>query len=160
MEVLKNDDKVVSIAPENAELYEILKKLPSPKKQMNLNKDQRYWWKWFGATFLKTDQLAELDLIHLQRAAFWMDARCKAYAVIEEKGYFGGLVQTYTTGAQNISPHLTVVEKADKNLDEISAHFGLSIRDRQKLKKVQAPDSGQLDLFETIEKMMKKGAAV
>ena len=149
-----------SIAPENTELYEVLKKLPGPKKEMNLTRDQKKWWIWFGKEFLKTKQISQLDLVHLQRAAFWMDARCKAYKVIEEKGYQGGMVQTYSTGATQIAPHLTVVEKADKNLDEISAHFGMSIKDRSKLKTNKPPvDDGQLDFFEELKKMMNSGAA-
>nr|WP_299385565.1 P27 family phage terminase small subunit [Allomuricauda sp.] len=151
----KNKEGVVSIAPENKELYDVLEKLPRPKKDMKLTKEQKRWWTWFGVEFLKTKQLSELDLVHLQKAAFWMDLRSQAYEIITEKGYKGGVVQTYSTGAQQISPHLTVVEKADKALDDISAHFGLSIKDRHRLKKTEKIDPGQLDLFEAY---MKKKA--
>ena len=134
--------------PEEKALYNILKKLPTPSPRMNLSKNQKYWWKWFGVEFISTNQFSKVDLQHLQSAAVWMDARCQAIEKINEKGY-AGLVQTFAAGATNISGHLTIVEKADKQLDKVSAHFGLSIRDRQKLK-VEKADSTQLSLFETV----------
>jgi len=134
--------------PEEKSLYDILSKLPSPKKEFNLTKSQKKWWYWFGREFIQTKQISLLDLSHLQKAAFWMDARCQAYAEINEVGY-KGLVQRFPSGATNITGHVSIIEKADKNLDEVSAHFGLSLRDRQKLK-TQKEDSTQLSLFETV----------
>jgi hypothetical protein len=136
------------VADQEKKLYDILSKLPSPKKEFNLTKSQRKWWYWFGREFISTRQLSLLDLTHLQKAAFWMDARCQAYAEISELGY-KGLVQRFPSGATNITGHVSVIEKADKNLDDVSSHFGLSIRDRQKLKN-QKEDTNQLSLFETV----------
>lgn len=148
--VHKSDGEIVT--PEEKILYDVLKKLPSPKKQFNLSLEQRKWWYWFGREFISTKQITELDLIHLQKAAFWMDARCKAYEKINELGY-AGLVQKFQSGATNVTGHISIIEKADKNLDDVSAHFGLSIRDRQKLK-VENQNTGQLSLFETIAKKL------
>jgi len=136
---------------EAAALYEVLEKLPKPEASMKLNSSQKKWWYWFGVEFISTNQLTKLDLIHLQQAAFWMDARCQAIRVINEKGY-EGLVQTFKTKATNITGHVSILEKADKNLDSVSAHFGLSIRDRSKLKAVKTSDDSQLSLFEEIMK--------
>ena len=134
--------------PDEKKLYEILLKLPSPKKEFNLTKAQRKWWYWFGKEFIQTKQISLLDLSHLQKAAFWMDARCQAYAEVTELGY-KGLVQRFPSGATNITGHVSIIEKADKNLDDVSSHFGLSLRDRQKLKTTDT-DNNQLSLFETV----------
>ena len=131
---------------EEAKLYKILLELPKPDVKMKLSNGARYWWYWFGVEFIETNQFSTVDLMHLQKAAFWMDARCQAYFEIKTKGYKGGLVQTFQSGATNVSGHVSIVEKADKHLDEVSAHFGLSIRDRQKLKVEETNDS-QLSLF-------------
>ncbi len=143
LEVHKGD----SVASESeVDLYQILESLPDPDVKMKLTPQQKYWWYWFGKEFVKTKQISQLDLMHLQKAAFWMNARCQAYFEINKKGY-KGLVQTFEKGYTNITGHVSVVEKSDKHLDEVSAHFGLSIKDRQKLKVESTPDN-QLSLFD------------
>lgn len=140
---------------EEQKLYDILNKLPQPKKEFNLSREQRIWWYWFGREFIQTNEFSPLDLPHLQKAAFWMDARCQAYEKINELGY-KGLVQTFESRATNITGHLTLVEKADKHLDDVSSHFGLSIRDRQKLKKATDPNPNQLSFLAALEMLDKK----
>jgi phage terminase small subunit len=127
-------------------LYQVLEDLPKPERSFKLNNRQKFWWAWFGLEFIKTNQLTKLDLMHLQRAAFWMDARSQAIAKINAKGY-SGLVQVFATGANNVSGHVSIIEKADKALEDVSSHFGLSIKDRSKLKQPSV-DPGQLDLFD------------
>jgi len=154
MEVAHKSNGEIKTKENNAEsaaLYEVLKKLPKPEASMKLSRAQKKWWYWFGLEFISTDQLTKVDLIHLQQAAFWMDARCQAIKVINDKGY-EGLVQTFKTKATNITGHVSILEKADKHLDSVSAHFGLSIKDRIKLKNVKTSDSGQYDLFKDMMK--------
>jgi hypothetical protein len=136
------------VTPSEKKLYEVLLKLPAPKKEMNLTASQKKWWYWFGKEFVQTRQTSLLDLTHLQKAAFWMDARCLAYSEIAELGY-KGLVQKFPSGATNITGHVSIIEKADKHLEDVSSHFGLSLRDRQKLK-TETTDTSQLSLFETL----------
>jgi phage terminase small subunit len=133
-------------------LYEVLKELPKPEASMKLNAAQKKWWYWFGYEFVSTKQFSKLDLTHLQKASFWMDARCKAYAEANKLGY-RGLVQTYDKGYTNVTGHISIIEKADKHLDEVSAHFGLSIKDRQKLKAVETGDE-QLSLFAKVKEVL------
>ena len=141
--------KVVELPQEEQELYEVLKELPKPPAASGLNDAQTIWWYWFGKEFLKTRQFSKLDLTHLQKAAFWMDSRCQAIKEVNQRGYLGGLVQKFDSGATNVSGHVSIIEKADKHLDEVSAHFGLSIKDRQKLKVPEKAD-GQYDLFSSL----------
>ncbi len=145
-------DGPVESQKEEQPLYEILKALPKPDAKFKLSASQKKWWYYFGYEFVKTKQLAQLDLVHLQKASFWMDARSKAIAEVNKKGY-KGLVQTFEKGYTNITGHVSIIEKADKRLDEVSAHFGLSIKDRQKLKADVAPD-GQLGLFDQVYKKL------
>lgn len=142
------------VTKEEKALYEALKKLPQPSVNFNMSKDQRKWWFYFGHEFIKTNQVSNVDLIHLQKLAFWMDARCKAYEQIEQLGY-NGLVQKFASGATNVTGHVTIIEKADKHIDEVSAHFGLSIRDRQRLKK-QETNPDQLSLFEKVAEKLSQ----
>lgn len=149
--------KVVSISEKEKikqELYEILEQLPKPPSQANLTSDQQFWWYWFGNMLVKTKKFANADLPHLQRAAYWLDTRCKAIKIQSIKNEkagpdsMPGHVQVYSSGASNVSPYVTLIEKADKALNEISSHFGLSIRDRNKLSKPEEVDPGQTSLFD------------
>ncbi len=149
MEVVHNEqiDKKENTTLEQTKLYKILEELPKPLVQMKLSRSQKKWWYWFGYEFVGTNQFTKLDLAHLQKAAIWMDARCQAIEQMNQKGYVGGFVQYFSSGASNVSAHISILEKSDKHLDEVSAHFGLSIKDRQKLNIEETPDN-QLSLFE------------
>ena len=138
---------------ENASLYEVLKKLPKPLASMKLNAAQKKWWAWFGLEFLSTKQLTKVDLLHLHEAAFWMDVRCQAIKVVNDLGY-KGLVQTFATGATNITGHVSIIEKADKHLDSVSAHFGLSFKDRNKMKSPEVSNANQMSLFDEVLKKL------
>ena len=151
-----SDVKTETSAEEKQLLYDVLEKLPQPRKHFNLSDDQKKLWYWFGAQFLKTKQLTELDLIHLQKAAFWLNQRNNNIRQINRlngKDPFGvaGTVQTFVNGANNVTGYISIVEKADKHLDEVSSHFGLSFKDRKRLA-IESVETGQLDLFETFLK--------
>lgn len=150
LEVYKGDGLVKKSSEDN--LYEILKSLPDPDVKMKLTASQKYWWFFFGVEFLSTKQISKLDLIHLQDAAVAMDLKCKIIKVINDKNKasdngIGGVVQKFPSGATNITGYQSALKDCIKMLDEISSHFGLSIKDRQKLK-VEKADDGQLSLFE------------
>lgn len=155
MEVI-HKGKVIPLSTEDKKLYEVLKKLPAPDAAMKITRSQKKWWVWFGVELLSTKELSKLDLIHLQKASFWMDARCQAYKKVSELGY-NGFVQTFKNGATNITGHISIIEKADKHLEDVSSHFGLSIRDRSKLKVEKPVDNSQLTLFEQLKNTLTKG---
>ncbi len=133
---------------EVSSLYEILKELPKPETSMKLNAAQKKWWCWFGCEFVATKQFSKVDLMHLQQAAFWMDARCKAISEVNKSEGISGLVQKFASGATNVTGYVSIIEKADKHLDSVSAHFGLSIKDRKKLNETEAGNNKQYDLFD------------
>lgn len=133
---------------EEQKLYEILSELPKPETKFGLTASQKYWWFWFGKEFVKTNQFSKLDLVHLQTAAIWLDARNNCLKKInklnrKDPDKVKGWVQTFANGANNVTGYVSILEKAGKHIDTVSAHFGLSIKDRQKL-----------DTAETNEKQM------
>jgi len=149
MKVVKLEEK----QKQKKELYTMLTTLPKPPVQFKLSASQKYWWRWIGVTLVKTNNVAELDLLHLQRAAYWLDVRCRMIHIqnVKQKhatpGTAPGLIQTFSSGAQQTSVYTQLIEKADKALGEISSHFGLSIRDRNKLAAPPEVDPAQTDLF-------------
>ena len=153
--------KVKSLSPDEKKLYDILAKLPTPKRDFNLTKDQRKWWYWFGKEFLSTKKLVEGDLLHLQNAAFSMDQRNKIIAKINKlnsKDVDGvaGWVQTFKNGASNISAYQTSYDKATKQLNDVSEYFGLSFAHRQKINNPGSNNNGQLSLLDQISDMLHK----
>lgn len=142
---LVGDNEVVEV---NKNLFEILKKLPSPISKFNLSKDQVFWYKFFGQQLVDTKKLTKPDLIHLHRLATSVDYYVQAESKINELGFDGGLIQTFKGGATNVSGYVTIREKMIKDIDELSKHFGFSFKDRSKLVEIKNTDSGQTDLFD------------
>lgn len=131
----------------NNDLYEIITKLPAPISKFNLTKDQKFWYKYYGDQLVNSNKLTKTDMFHLHRLARSIDYYLQAEDEIASRGYFGGLIQTYVSGASNVSAHLTLREKMLKDIDEISKHFGFSFKDRAKLVQIKE-DPQQLDLFD------------
>ena len=145
MKIVKGDGEVVDV---NKNLYEILKKLPAPNSKFSLNKDQKYWYEYFGQQLVDTGRLTKPDLFHLHQLATSVDYYLQAELKIRELGFDGGLVQTFKGGATNVSGYVTIREKMIKEINELSKHFGFSFKDRSKLIDPKATDAGQTDMFE------------
>ena len=145
MKVIKNDGEIAEV---NKNLYEILKKLPVPSSKFNLTKDQKYWYEYFGQQLVDTKKLTKPDLIHLHQLATSIDYYIQAENKIREKGFNGGLIQTFKGGATNVSGYVTIREKMIKEINELSKHFGFSFKDRHKLIDSTPTDEKQTNLFE------------
>lgn len=131
---------------ENQNLYAVLEKLPAPMKRFSLSKNQNFWYNHIGKILVETKKLTAPDLIHLHAFARSIDYYLQAEEKIAEKGY-GGLVQTFASGASNVSGHITLREKMLKEIDNFSKHFGFSFKDRQKLNE-PTQQTNQLTLWE------------
>ncbi|MDM1408574.1 P27 family phage terminase small subunit [Myroides sp. DF42-4-2] len=131
----------------NQQLYDVLDKLPAAMAKFNLTKDQKFWYKYFGEQLVSSNKLTKPDLVHLHRLATTIDFYIQAEAEINARGFQGGLIQTFATGATNVSGYVTIREKMIKDMDELSKHFGFSFKDRNKLVDVPKGDPGQGDLF-------------
>ena len=147
-------------AEEISSLYEILKELPKPEPGMKLNAAQKKWWYWFGYEFVSTNQFSKVDLIHLQDAAVAMDMKCKLISFINEENKksitgIGGVVQKFPSGATNITGYQSALKDQVKVLESISSHFGMSARDRSKIKAVDnGVPSNQISLLDQIDAML------
>jgi len=149
MEVIHNSGdgwKDAETKKSNNNLYEIITKLPGAHSKFNLTKDQKFWYKFYGEQLVSSSKLTKTDLFHLHRLAKSIDYFIQAEDAMNELGYEGGLVQTYKSGAANVSAHWTLREKCLKDIDEISKHFGFSFKDRAKLTQIKE-DPQQLDIF-------------
>jgi hypothetical protein len=156
--VHQNEEKKTETSREEeaASLYGILKELPKPDVKFRLNSSQKYWYKYFGEELISTGKLAKVDLIHLVTLSIAVSTFSEAVKMMNEKGYNGGVVQTFGSGAQQISPHIVVQNKQIPVIKEISAHFGFGFKDRTKIKTVEDGGlSNQLSLLDQIDEMLK-----
>lgn len=153
MKVLRNDGEVVEV---NKNLYEILKTLPAPMPKINLTDNQKFWYRHFGKMLIESNKLTKPDLIHLHALARSVDYYLQAEEQINNRGYIGGLVQTFLSGASNVSGHVTLREKMLKEIESFSKHFGFSFKDRLSLKETGTNDGSQLSLFDR-EMQQKQG---
>jgi len=144
LSIVSEDSEIVEV---NKNLYEILKKLPSPNSKFCLSKDQEYWYKYFGQQLIDTRKLTKPDLIHLHQLATSVDYYIQAEIEIKAKGFHGGLIQTFKGGATNVSGYVTIREKMIKEINELSKHFGFSFKDRSKLIDKSKIDENQTDIF-------------
>jgi P27 family predicted phage terminase small subunit len=145
LKIVKNGHDIVEV---NKNLYEVLSKLPSSNSKFNLTKDQKYWYEFFGQQLIETKKLTKPDLIHLHQLATSVDYYVQAETKIREKGFDGGIVQTFKGGATNVSGYITIREKMIKEINELSKHFGFSFKDRVKLADRKESDPDQTNLFE------------
>lgn len=144
LRIIKGDGEVAVV---NKNLYEILKKLPAPNSKFELSKEQKYWYEYFGQQLIDTQKLTKPDLIHLHQLATSVDYYIQAENEIRNKGFHGGLIQTFKGGATNVSGYVTIREKMIKEINELSKHFGFSFKDRGKLVEQKETDPGQQDIF-------------
>lgn len=158
-ESLVNESSSAETPAAVSNLYDVLESLPKPETSMKLTASQKRWWYWFGYEFVKTNQFSKVDLIFLQDAAFAMDMKCKLIALINQENKksasgVGGVVQKFASGATNITGYQSALKDQIKILNEISAHFGLSIKDRKKLGATTSVSDNQLSLFEQMKEMI------
>ena len=122
------------------ELYTPLTKLPAPIPRFKLNSDPKFYYKSFGPALIDTKKLAKVDLIHLHKLAVAVYIFQEAVKAMNEKGYDGGIIQTFSSKVQQISPHITAQEKANKVINDVSKHFGMSFKNRYDLKTITPVD--------------------
>lgn len=108
-----------------------------------------------GIELIKLDRLKEVFLPALEIFAEAMAQYEFAAREIKEKNkddHGTGYIQTYRSGASNISTEVVLMRDAEKTLFKCFKQFGLEPRSEKELKATTDPN--QTDLFEQF--MMKK----
>jgi len=139
-------------SPAEKNLYKVLKKIPYPKKEMNLTPDQRKLWMFIGKELVLSNQISNLDIYHLQSVVIAIDIRNKLYKIINDKNSLDisklpGSVQEFKNKVRQVSPEEVLVTRHTKTINDFSELFGLSIKDRQKLEPSEK-DSNQMNWME------------
>ena len=127
---------------------DVLTQVPSPPAHLDAKEKKHY--REIGKTLITAGVLKSVHLMALEvlatNRALWIFA-VKEIAKKNRKKYGEGYVQTYTTGATNITTELAMKGRAEKLMLENLALFGMDPISEKKLKGgLTNPNQG--DLFE------------
>lgn len=141
MKAIKN---TVKSLPKN----QLIKKVPACP--VYLSADAKGHWKkaaqaLIDAEVLKPIHLVGLGVLCTELAQFQFANRAIAAANRKEKG--SGYIQSFKTGAKNISVEVTLKNAAIKNIMQCLKQFGL---DPKSEKDLNMEPSNQLDMFDTV----------
>ena len=121
-----------------------------PRPIIRLNRTQKKYYKMMGEALIRTKKLHDVDLPLLNTWAVYFDRYVWAVERINDLGNDDGLIQTYESGAKNISTEVVLMDRAFDQLLKISRRFGLSIKDRKDMG--DWVDAAQLNLFDEFVK--------
>lgn len=142
------------VAP--ADDLKILDKLPSPGKLLNVSLTDRgtKLYRHFGKLLVDTNKLTALDLPNLVQLAVAWDKFLwaeEAMAAKNNEEMGAGYMQTFKSGATNITTEFSISEKAQDQILKIGKLFGFSFKDRHgMLGFFSESDAAQLDIFSMI----------
>ena len=107
-------------------------KLPEP--QGYLSKEGKEYYKEICEHLEGVDALERVDSYGLSMIAHWLWLNDRASEAVKENGG----VQVYSTGAEGVSAHLTVMKTAVMMWDKLAPKFGLSVKDRELIQKFKS----------------------
>jgi len=125
--------------------------LECPKPPVYLTNEAKKFYKKMGDILAKNERLKETYLNALEIYAESMAQWQFAISEIKKKNtkkYGTGYIQTFKTGAQNISVELSLKKDAEDTLLKCFKLFGLDPKSEKELKGVTDP--GQLDFWEQL----------
>lgn len=96
---------------------------------ITLSKDGRKFWKAMGEALIREQLLSETDLPALAQFAWWWQMGLEAREELDRKG----MIQKFKSGARQVSPELSAVEKIDVKLQNYMRYFGLTPYHRERL---------------------------
>lgn len=127
-----------------------------PKPPVYLNDRAKEHYKKMGSVLAKTGRLKEMYLPALEVYAEAMDQWEYAVRQIREMNREvsgSGYVQTYSTGAKNITTELVIRDRAISILWDCFKQFGLDPKSDKALK--DTTDPNQLDIFKQMQKALQ-----
>ena len=135
---------------------EYLDKLPNPGVLgETMTERAKKIYRHFGKLLLATGRLSKLDLGNLVQLAVAWEKFLWAEKQMAEKNnvdFGSGYVQTFKSGATNITTEFSISEKAQDQILKLSKLFGLSMKDRHgMLEYLDKKDFNQTSLWDDLQ---------
>lgn len=143
------DNGVLSIA-HKGEATDLLLALPAARKHLSTEGKKNF--KRHGDALIKAGRLRETHLLLLEvlaEASAQFEWACNAINKKNKEAFGTGYIQTYKTGATNITTEMAVRNDAADTILKCAKQFGLDPKSEKELK---VDNTGQLDLFESYMK--------
>jgi P27 family predicted phage terminase small subunit len=99
-----------------------------------LNKDGKGYFNFICSKMIQEGILSDVYIVDIHNAAFWHQTITDAQRHLKKEGY----VTKFPTGSVQISAFVSIIEKANKALNEFSNRYGLNLAASQK---IQIPDN-------------------
>ncbi len=106
-----------------------LVKLPRKPVTDLVNEQAKKFYTTVGKVLVEDRMISKSDLHAFCMACNWFGFYFDAYEETVKKG----IIQTYKTGARNVSPEFTTMEKADAKLKDYFKYFGLTPYHRERI---------------------------
>ena len=145
MKVLKNDK---GPGLDQAKDKELLAELPTAPS--HFIHAQKLMWKKIGTMLIEAEILKGKHLQILEMFALYMDQCTWATKEINRLNKLKrgrGYIQTYVTGARNISPEVTLRDKATREIFICLKRLGLDPKSEKDIKPGQGVDPSQIDIW-------------
>ena len=108
--------------------------MKTPEPQGYLTKEGELIYNEMCRLLSDYDALEEIDSFGLSQAAHWLWLFSSAAEKVKENGG----IQVYKTDAEGVSAALTVMKTASAMFKDLSAKYGLSVKDRELIIKFKA----------------------
>ena len=125
-----------------------------PKPPVYLTDEAKKYYVSMGNTLAKKERLKDIYLNALEvyaEAMSQFEFAIKQIKIQNKKSFGDGYVQTFKTGAQNVSVWLTLKNDAEDTLFKCFKTFGLDPKSEKELK--GSNETGQLNFFEEMQKL-------
>ena len=127
-----------------------LLKLPSRPKITLPNDQAKKFYREVGKELIKMQILSKSDLYAFSMMCMWFGYYYKACHSVTQHG----MIQKYKSGARNISPEFTAMEKADQKLQQYFRFFGLTPFHRERwataINVKNAQNSQEAEIWESV----------
>ena len=121
--------------------------LKAPKPPVYLTDEAKKYYVSMGNLLAKLDRLKEIYLPGLEiysEAAAQYEFSIRSIKIKNKRSFGEGYIQTYKTGAQNISVELTLKNNAEDTLMKCFKLFGLDPKSEKDLKETSDPNQTSL----------------
>lgn len=133
---------------------EILEKLPIPDKRLfPLDTVSRRWYRFLGNLLIKSNRFTELDIPILYLLASNFSRWQWAYLEIAAKNNIkegSGYIQVFDSGASQITPEYSLLQRSEKKILELSAKFGMTFKDRAAIAQFFEENQEQLSMWDEL----------
>lgn len=134
---------------------EFIKKLPAPNKKLGIR--AKYHYNRIGKILISADKLKRIHLMVLEVVACEFEIWEWAMDEMKRKNkreIGSGYIQTFSSGATNITTEMGIKNTAYKNIIIASKQFGLDPKSEKELTGIVDPNQG--DLWNGFNQMKKQ----